>query len=54
MAEGYSELAAHGAVIDIANQPYNEFSEYWKEQNRGGAEFWLAFSMNVEQIQLVH
>ncbi|MBQ3353002.1 hypothetical protein IJG89_01460 [Candidatus Saccharibacteria bacterium] len=39
MAEGYSELAAHEAVIDIANQPYNEYSEYWKEQNRGGAEF---------------
>lgn len=39
MTEGYSELAAHEAVIDIANQPYNEYSEYWKEQNRGGAEF---------------
>lgn len=39
MAEGYSGLAAHEAVIDIANQPYNEYSEYWKEQNRGGAEF---------------
>lgn len=39
MEEGYSELAAHEAVIDIANQPYNEYSEYWKEQNRGGAKF---------------
>jgi hypothetical protein len=39
MEEGYSELAAHEAVIDIANQPYNKYSEYWKEQNRGGAEF---------------
>ncbi len=39
IAEGYSDLAAHEAVIDIANQPYNEYSEYWKEQNRGGAEF---------------
>ncbi len=39
MAEGYSTLAAHDAVIDIANEPYNEYSEYWKEQNRGGAEF---------------
>lgn len=39
MAEGYSELAAHESVIDIANQPYDEYSEYWKEQNRGGAEF---------------
>ena len=37
--EGYSELAAHESVIDIANQPYDEYSEYWKEQNRGGAEF---------------
>ena len=42
MAEGYSELAAHESVIDIANQPYNEFSEYWKEQNRGGAEFLIS------------
>ena len=39
MAEGYSGLAAHEAVIDIANRPYNEYSEYWKEQNRGSAEF---------------
>ena len=42
MAEGYSELAAHESVIDIANQPYNEFSEYWKEQNRGGTEFLIS------------
>ena len=39
MAEGYSELTAHESVIDIANQPYNEYSDYWKGQNRGGAEF---------------
>ena len=39
MAEGMSEADARAAVIDIANQPYNEYSEYWKEQNRGGAEF---------------
>ena len=39
MAEGYSELAAHASVIDIANQPYDKYSDYWKEQNRGGAEF---------------
>lgn len=39
MAEGMSEDEARAAVIDIANQPYNEYSEYWKEQNRGGAEF---------------
>ena len=40
--EGYSEIAARGAVIDIANQPYSELSEYWKEQNRGGAEFLIS------------
>lgn len=39
MSEGMSEADARAAVIDIANQPYNEYSEYWKEQNRGGAEF---------------
>lgn len=39
IAEGMSEDEARAAVIDIANQPYNEYSEYWKEQNRGGAEF---------------
>lgn len=33
------EAEARVAVIDIANQPYNEYSEYWKQQNRGGAEF---------------
>ncbi len=33
---------AQAAVIDIANQPYNEYSEYWKDQNRGGAEFLIA------------
>ena len=42
IAEGYSELAAHESVIDIANQPYNEYYEYWKEQNRGGAEFLIS------------
>ena len=39
MADGMSEADARAAVIDIANQPYNEYSDYWKEQNRGGAEF---------------
>ena len=39
IAEGMSEADARAAVIDIANQPYNEYSDYWKEQNRGGAEF---------------
>lgn len=39
ISEGMSEDEARAAVIDIANRPYNEYSEYWKEQNRGGAEF---------------
>lgn len=39
MAEGYSELAAHKSVIDIANESYTNYSDYWKEQNRGGAEY---------------
>ena len=39
MAEGYSELAAHKSVIDIANESYANYSDYWKEQNRGGAEY---------------
>lgn len=37
--EGMSIEEAQKAVIDIANLPYNEYSDYWKEQNRGGAEF---------------
>lgn len=39
MVEHVPEKEAFAAVIDIANTPYNEYSEYWKEQNRGGAEF---------------
>lgn len=43
MAEGWTpEAAAAEAaskVVDIANTPYDQFSEYWKEQNRGGAEY---------------
>lgn len=42
IAEGWTAEAAATAVIDIANSPYNEYSEYWKEQNRGGAEFLVA------------
>ena len=38
-AEGITIEEARAKVVDIANQPYNEFSDYWKEQNRGGAEF---------------
>lgn len=33
------EEDARAAVFNIANRPYNEYPEYWKEQNRGGAEF---------------
>ena len=36
---GMTPEEAASAVIDIANQPYNEYSDYWKNQNRGGAEF---------------
>lgn len=43
IAEGWTPEAAnteaHNKVIDIANTPYDQFSEYWKEQNRGGAEY---------------
>ena len=39
MAEGYSELAAHKSVIDIANESYANYSDYLKDQNRGGAEY---------------
>lgn len=33
---------AQAAVVDIANTPYNEYPEHWKEQNRGGAEFLIS------------
>ncbi len=26
-------------MVDIANTPHDQYSEYWKEQNRGGAEY---------------
>ena len=41
-AEVPNRNAVKARFIDIANQPYNEFSEYWKEQNRGGAEFLIS------------
>ena len=45
-SEGYSPEAAfalaQSMVVDIANTPYDQFSEYWKEQNRGGAEFLIS------------
>lgn len=37
--EGMSEEEAKAAVIDIANTPFDQFSEYWKEVNRSGARF---------------
>lgn len=37
--EGITLDEARARVIDIANQPYNEYSEYWKNQNRDGAKF---------------
>lgn len=43
VADGWTtEAAAAEAatkVVDIANTPYDQFPEYWKEANRGGAEF---------------
>jgi hypothetical protein len=36
---GITPEEARARVVDIANQPYNEYSDYWKDQNRGGAEF---------------
>lgn len=45
-SEGYTPEAAlalaRPMVIDIANTPYDQFSEYWKGQNRGGAEFLIS------------
>lgn len=42
-AEGWTPEAAaaeaSGRVIDILNTPYDQFSEHWKDQNRGGAEY---------------
>ncbi|MBF1023711.1 MAG: hypothetical protein HXK97_00600 [Candidatus Nanogingivalaceae bacterium] len=44
--EGYTPEAAlalaRSMVVDIANAPYDQFSEYWKGQNRGGAEFLIS------------
>ncbi len=43
VADGWTDEAAAAEaptrVIDIANTPYDQFSEYWKDQNRGGAEY---------------
>jgi hypothetical protein len=39
IAEGMSPEEASKAVIDIANTPYDQYSEHWKSQNRGGAEY---------------
>ena len=44
--EGYTPEAAlalaRSMVVDIANAPYDQFSEYWKGQNRGGAELLIS------------
>ena len=47
-----SESEAKAAVIDIANTSYDQYSEYWKEQNRGGAEFLISLvdQMGAEEI----
>lgn len=42
VAEGWTPAEAGAAVIDIANKTYDKYSEYWKEQNRGGAEFLIS------------
>jgi len=42
VAEGWTPEAAASVVIDIANTPYDQYSEYWKEQNRGGAEYLIS------------
>jgi len=46
VAEGWSPEAAAieatNRVIDIANTPYDQYSEHWKDANRGGAEFLVA------------
>lgn len=46
VAQGWTPEAAAATaettVVDIANTPYDQFSEYWKEQNRGGAEYLVA------------
>ena len=39
VADGWTPEAAASVVIDIANTPYDQYSEHWKEQNRGGAEY---------------
>lgn len=43
VAEGWTPEAAAavaaGKVVDIANTPYDQYSEHWKEANRGGAEY---------------
>lgn len=43
---------AQAVVIDIANTPYDQYSEYWKEQNRGGAEYLISLvdEIGAEEI----
>lgn len=46
VADGWTNEAAEAQaqtmVVDIANTPYDQFSEHWKEQNRGGAEYLIS------------
>ena len=43
---------AQAVIIDIANTPYDQYSEYWKEQNRGGAEYLISLldELGAEEI----
>ena len=43
---------ASAAVVDIANTPYDQYSEYWKDQNRGGAEYLISLldELGAEEI----
>lgn len=46
VANGWTQESASAvaatSVVDIANASYDEFSDYWKEQNRGGAEYLIS------------
>ncbi len=46
VADGWTPEAAAAVaasrVVDIANTPYDQYSEHWKEANRGGAEYLIS------------
>ena len=56
--EGMTIEEAQKSVIDIANLPYDKYSDYWKEQNRGGAEFLIQllekFEAEILDIDFEH